>query len=159
PPAQQQRTPDQQQLDQEINEIRDALGKDDGGNWLQPDHVARLEALYRQRFPSGEPSGEDAPTAPATTDAPQKVSVDWGPGEPSPQDAQVRGQIESFFGRLGVTAGEAGELLAIARQARDVPVTDEEWAAAHLSTERALRQQWGGAFERKMVVAHHVADM
>src|SRR2546426_1618424 len=147
PTAEQERTPEQRQLDQEISEIRDELGR--GSGWLEPQDVARLEALYKQRFPSDEPSDEDAPTAPITTDAPQKVSVDWGPGEPSAQDAQVRGQIESFFGRLGVTAGEAGELLAIARQARDVPVTDEEWEAAHLSTERTLRQQWGRDYERK----------
>ena len=38
-------------------------------------------------------------------------------------------------------------------------MTDEEWEAAHLSTERALRQQWGRDYERKMTVAHQVADM
>ena len=85
PTAEQQRTPEQRQLDQEISEIRDELGR--GSGWLEPQDVARLEALYKQRFPSDEPSDEDAPTAPITTDAPQKVSVDWGPGEPSAQDA------------------------------------------------------------------------
>src|SRR5438552_17199166 len=108
-PAQQQRTSEQQQLDQEISATREALDKDDGGNWLQPDHVARLEALYKQRFPSDKPPDEDAPTAPTTTatpDAAARVSVDWGPGEVTEGDAKVRGNIETFFGKLGVTGGE-----------------------------------------------------
>src|SRR5207247_4946682 len=87
-------------LDQEIEDTRAEIAK--GGDWQQQQLSERLESLYKARFGGTDDKTPGAETSDAeaseSAEAPP-VPVDWGAGEASPEDTDVRGKIQSMFGR------------------------------------------------------------
>jgi hypothetical protein len=99
--------------------------------------------------PPATPAAEPAPAVP--------VKVDWGAGEVSEADQQVRAEVETTFGVIGLNKREADRVIALARVAAQTDLSDEDYAARAEDTKATLHAEWGSAFKDKLAGSYHLA--
>ncbi len=79
------------------------------------------------------------------------VAVDWANPKDSIVDsgvAEIRQNLQGYFGEIGFTSSQATAFLAKGRAYRNAEYSDGEVSDRHQATEYALQREWGENFDR-----------